>query len=534
MNPIVVITAGWYNLFYVLAVAVAATVLYRAGQRLPVARSHWRLFVFGWVVAGAIGATLPHYILGDIVAPRTAMGAVAFATLAMAIGAWTAGVAIPLAMDSAWLAIPAGAAVVRIGCFLGGCCAGTETDLPIGVGHRHPAQLYESASSLLLIAVLRSIEHRLTRPGSRFLASLTGLSLIRFSLEFVRDSERIGPMSLAQWITLPFGIACLVALLVHEGGNEAASTRRRLLVREARYVIAGVTALAFAAVVPHLAPLETALLALTAVSFVAIQLRTSPGALGMSALWLQAAMATGDTSIFPRTSTFFGGGLSGGGYSVERIVSNCDSGTVEHTKRAHDYQVVGLEGGARHWASRNTSFSARATAFAGTDHAGSATVLMGSDPNPDGFSHSIGGVSVFGQADWRFFGVGLGVVGGRLMNAVDLQDESSFDTPSALPVISLRVGTLKTFAIQFDVDNMPPALNPGPVVMLSARLGLAGENYLRIGATDFGPAVTGGFRVARDYELTPMVATTGERKAVAIGVRRWFPATSAGTGSPPP
>jgi hypothetical protein len=251
----------------------------------------------------------------------------------------------------------------------------------------------------------------------------------------------------------------------------------------------------------------------------------------MSALWLQTSPTIGD-SVYPRTWKYVGGGASAGSYEVEHIVSNCDSGTTEHTKRSHGYHAVGLEAGVKHQVSRNSSVSARASAFAGSDNADPAVVLVGFDPHPGGFSTPVSGFTLTGQADWRFLGIGGGVMGGHLLEPTDLQDESPTDRVGALPVVSIRIGTLRTFAMQLDIDNLGPIPNPGPALMLSARVALEGDNYFRAGVTDFGPAFIGSFRVGKDrnYELMPMVATTGERRAIAVGFRRWF----APPGSPPP
>ncbi len=89
------------------------------------------------------------------------------------------------------LALPAGEAVGRIGCFLNPCCVGTKYDGPLAVFQlgelRHPTQLYSSATALVLLAVLLYLRPRLTREGDLFKAYLIGFGFTRFFLEFIRD-----------------------------------------------------------------------------------------------------------------------------------------------------------------------------------------------------------------------------------------------------------------------------------------------------------------------------------------------------------
>lgn len=108
-------------------------------------------------------------------------------------------------------------ALGRVGCFLAGCCYGSTTTLPWAVhlhgALRHPVQLYESFSLLLLGLFLQKNLHR----GLRFcFLSYLGLySAIRFTLEFLRgDLVRgiHGMFSTSQWISLFFLLGALLFL----------------------------------------------------------------------------------------------------------------------------------------------------------------------------------------------------------------------------------------------------------------------------------------------------------------------------------
>jgi phosphatidylglycerol:prolipoprotein diacylglycerol transferase len=103
-----------------------------------------------------------------------------------------------------------GYALVRIGCFLNGCCYGNITESACGVVfpavdayHRHPTQLYGSALNILLFIVLIRFYPRRKFPGQVFLLYVIGYSVYRFIVEFFRSNEIfIGWLSIGQVYTL--------------------------------------------------------------------------------------------------------------------------------------------------------------------------------------------------------------------------------------------------------------------------------------------------------------------------------------------
>lgn len=96
-------------------------------------------------------------------------------------------------------------AIGRLGCFLAGCCFGTETNLPWSIhlhgAARHPVQIYEAmALAILALALSKWRFHQ------RFLmAYLLGYGALRWSLEWLRADEVRGvawAMSTSQWVAL--------------------------------------------------------------------------------------------------------------------------------------------------------------------------------------------------------------------------------------------------------------------------------------------------------------------------------------------
>jgi phosphatidylglycerol:prolipoprotein diacylglycerol transferase len=125
----------------------------------------------------------------------------------------------------------------RQGCFSAGCCWGKPTSLPWGVkfselGHEitgvptdaylHPTQLYESFAMLIVFFFLLWLHKRKRFSGQVILAYALLYSVIRFSIEFVRDDPRgdilglttLTGLSTSQLISLVVGIAALITLFI--------------------------------------------------------------------------------------------------------------------------------------------------------------------------------------------------------------------------------------------------------------------------------------------------------------------------------
>lgn len=115
-----------------------------------------------------------------------------------------------------------GHAIGRIGCFMAGCCWGSECHLPWAVTFSnpdthemfgtplnvplHPAQLYQSAAEALIFALLCWRFSKPHEPGFILGLYLMLTSTGRFLIEFGRFHEQAlpfgGPLSNGQWISL--------------------------------------------------------------------------------------------------------------------------------------------------------------------------------------------------------------------------------------------------------------------------------------------------------------------------------------------
>ena len=118
------------------------------------------------------------------------------------------------------LALPAGEAVGRIGCFFNGCCYGTVCNVPGAVfqhgAWRYPVQIYSSLTAAMIFGILMAFRKRLAREGDLFKLYLILFGSTRFALEFLRQNDTfwmgLTPM---QWFCLEltaFGTLTLVPL----------------------------------------------------------------------------------------------------------------------------------------------------------------------------------------------------------------------------------------------------------------------------------------------------------------------------------
>lgn len=123
--------------------------------------------------------------------------------------------------------IPLFHAFGRIGCFLGGCCYGIESEFgftfthslsPLANGvNRFPVQLLESFVNLIITAILVYLLLRPVKKGAVFWSYGLIYPVCRFSLEFLRGDvqERgfMGPFSTSQWVSIILFIISLIMMI---------------------------------------------------------------------------------------------------------------------------------------------------------------------------------------------------------------------------------------------------------------------------------------------------------------------------------
>lgn len=194
-----------YSGVMLLAVGVGGLLLRRTQRELPLAPHERRGVALGAFCGAMLGAKLP-FVLADW--PGLLSGAAWFSDgktilLGMAGGylgvetaKWCLGSQTRTG-DSFAVPVAATIAIGRLGCFVGGCCYGTPTDLPWGVVFphvdacpRHPTQCYEAAFHATAAVLLAGARARGLWRGHLIKAYIIAYAAYRFASEFLRPEAR--------------------------------------------------------------------------------------------------------------------------------------------------------------------------------------------------------------------------------------------------------------------------------------------------------------------------------------------------------
>ena len=199
------------SLAYGLAYGVGALAFWRMAVRRKLATEGIAWVAVAGLVGGLLGATILQFLATGGTAGKSVLGG----WIGGILGVWGVKRAMGLKRPTGDLfavALMAGEAVGRWGCFFSGCCYGQVCALPWAVSQhdalRHPTHLYLSLACAMILLILVLIER--TRPRENTLFVVQGLlySSARFSVEFFRQHD--GPphfgLHAAQW-------ACLAGLL---------------------------------------------------------------------------------------------------------------------------------------------------------------------------------------------------------------------------------------------------------------------------------------------------------------------------------
>lgn len=211
-----------YSLVMLLAVGVSGLLLRRSQGQLALA-PHERLGVGLGAFCGAmLGAKLP-FLLADWRAflagtawfadGKTILLGMAGGYLGVEIAKWCLDIQTRTG-DTFAVPVAVAIAIGRVGCFVGGCCFGTPTDVPWGVVFphadacpRHPTQLYEAAFHALAALLLAAALSRGIWRGHLIKAYIIVYAIYRFFSEFLRPEPRfVGNLTAYQWASLVLAI----------------------------------------------------------------------------------------------------------------------------------------------------------------------------------------------------------------------------------------------------------------------------------------------------------------------------------------
>jgi len=109
---------------------------------------------------------------------------------------------------------------VRLGNFINGELYGSSTNLPWGIVFpgtytpRHPLQLYEIITSVILLGLIIGLFHRRRFPGQVFLLTLIYVSVVRALLDILRPEFRVTQyLSLGQIASITTAVVALILLI---------------------------------------------------------------------------------------------------------------------------------------------------------------------------------------------------------------------------------------------------------------------------------------------------------------------------------
>jgi len=205
-----------YALGYLTGLAAFVIMAYR--RRL--ATSGLMAILGAGLIGGLVGANLAQWIFGSE-GGKTILGGIAGGYLTVLVYKRYLGIQRSTG-DLFAVAICAGEAVGRWGCFFGGCCYGKICSVPWAVlqhgALRHPTQLYLSGANALILLILLRLESKQPPENAIFYTQGILYCAARFVIEFFRDTPPpFWGLTLAQW-------ACL-------GGFAFFSVRLTLLLR---------------------------------------------------------------------------------------------------------------------------------------------------------------------------------------------------------------------------------------------------------------------------------------------------------------
>lgn len=214
--------------FTALGFVVGGIVFFFEARKSRMATQGVALLAGVGTTAGVLGAKLTEFIaagwpvkvpaasiLNPSLGGRALFGGVLFGWLAVWIAKRRMGITRPTG-DLFALALPAGEAVGRIGCYFNGCCYGTPSNLPWSIyqhgAFRHPTQIYSAIVAAGLYFFLLAVRNSVNKPGHLFKLYLLGFGFSRFLIEFLRFRDHtVWGLSSMQWACMDTVIMTLVS-----------------------------------------------------------------------------------------------------------------------------------------------------------------------------------------------------------------------------------------------------------------------------------------------------------------------------------
>ena len=215
------------ELFTLLGFLTGALVLYGWSRAQSLDTEGMKYVALSGIIGGVAGAKLSQWLIGEGGIVSVAMlnpHAGGKSLIGGLVGGWLAveiakrALGIRRSTGDGWaLALPAGEAVGRIGCYFNGCCYGTPWNGPGAIfqhdAWRHATQLYSAGAAALIFALVWLARPWLRREGDGFKLYLVLYGVSRFAIEFARTRSTVwNDLSLVQIICLETAIVAAILL----------------------------------------------------------------------------------------------------------------------------------------------------------------------------------------------------------------------------------------------------------------------------------------------------------------------------------
>lgn len=180
-------------IIYAAAYLTGIAVFFWMARRRAIATSGIMSLMAAGLIGGLVSANMTQWLF-TAQPGKTVLGAVAGGYLAVVLYKRHLRITRPTG-DLFAAALCAGEAVGRLGCFVGGCCYGKETDVAWAVWQhgalRHPTQLYMSIACVGILLSLWRFSRQAPPENGLFFLQGTLYCAARFAIEFFRESSAL-------------------------------------------------------------------------------------------------------------------------------------------------------------------------------------------------------------------------------------------------------------------------------------------------------------------------------------------------------
>lgn len=235
------LTIRWYGLFLGLGVLIASLIAIKLFKKENIDEDTTLSLIVWLFIGGLVGARLGHIVFYELSYYLANPGEIIFINHG---GLSSHGLTLGLLLsffvfvkykkvdwkkiaDIGVIPIPLLAAFIRLGNFFNSEIVGRATDLPWGILYplyedspipRHPSQIYESLTALIIFIVLILIYKKIKNKAPLFIFHIFLLLYFstRFLIEFLKEWQTLSPeyiLTMGQWLSLPFIIWSVLWLI---------------------------------------------------------------------------------------------------------------------------------------------------------------------------------------------------------------------------------------------------------------------------------------------------------------------------------